>query len=275
MSVDWEFVVPDSWRNQRPQHRLYFLPLTRGQGWLRALSFFLTIGAPNSFRGLGPHAGCKYGADPTKEGGNMRTKKARDRQWLERQQHIEELREKLKRLPGGLLSLGFSEDCPPEIEEKFLEHVLAFEQAAEVPLFNELVKRGVQLPAPAELDDAQLGAKLWEVIQAMASLGAYLYNTDHLSDRELYHCLWTEILPEPTTLMPQNPNFSQHIDIVGTGSEEHLQLYLQYYADDKTRQEWAKKWPDLIIPAHETPPHDRDRYLPRSPIENPNPSRTQ
>ena len=46
-------------------------------------------------------------------------------------------------------------------------------------------KMGIALPAPEELTDAQLSAKLWEVIEALAFLGAYLEHTDHLSDREL------------------------------------------------------------------------------------------
>jgi hypothetical protein len=159
--------------------------------------------------------------------------------------------------------MGFSEDCPDEIHEKFLENVLAFETAPQTPLFDALVKNGIQLPAPQEVDDARLAATLWDVIRGMALFGAYLHSTDHLSDRELYHRLWAEILREPTVLMPEDPNFTQHIDIIGGCSKEDIQLYLKFYADEEARQRWVERYPSDVIPAHETPPYDRDRHLPR------------
>jgi hypothetical protein len=62
--------------------------------------------------------------------------------------------------------------------------------------------------------------------------------------------------------MPQDPNFSQHIDIIGGFSEEDIQLYLKYYADEEARQRWVEQFPTDIIPDHVTPPYDRDRHLP-------------
>jgi hypothetical protein len=144
---------------------------------------------------------------------------AEEQELARRQRHIEEMQEKLGRLAGGQLHMGFAPDCPEEIQESFLENVIAFEEQNERPLFDALVEGGVQLPPPNELEDTRLGAKLWEVIRAMSLLGHYLCNTDHLSDRELYRRLWTDTLREPTTMMPQNPNFACHIDLVGSGSE--------------------------------------------------------
>ena len=72
------------------------------------------------------------------------------------------------------------------MEEEFLKHILAFETAEPTSLLQWLENAGQDVPPPDELDDAQLHAKLWEVINRMASLGAYLHNTNHLSDRELY-----------------------------------------------------------------------------------------
>ena len=94
-------------------------------------------------------------------------------------------------------------------------------------------------------------------------LGAFLENTDHLSDRELYTELWKEILPEPTVLMPENPAYAQHIDMVGSGSEEHTHLYMKYYADERARRSWLKDYPDDQLPDPEKPPYDRDRFLPQ------------
>lgn len=53
------------------------------------------------------------------------------------------------------------------------------------PLCDTLAEIGIALPPPEDLTDGQLSAKLWEVIEALAFLGAYLEHTDHLSDREL------------------------------------------------------------------------------------------
>ena len=103
---------------------------------------------------------------------------------------------------------------------------------------------------------------MWEVIRGLALLGAYLHNTDHLSDRELYEYLWTDALREPAVLQPTDPDFAYHFDLIGSGSEEDTRLYLKYYADEKERRSWAKEWPEDILPDHEQPPFDRDRQLP-------------
>ncbi len=189
----------------------------------------------------------------------------------DRQRHIREMQEKLQRIAGGPVSIGFSPDCPEEIRERFLESVLAFEEAEPVPLLDELAKTGLQLPAPDGMDDVQLNGKLWEIIRCMSLLGSYLHNTDHLSDRELYSRLWSELLKEPTVLLPHNQDYAQHIDVIGSGSEEDIQIYLKYYADEEERQHWAEEFPDDPIPPHEPPPFDRDRLLPQAPNEKPQP----
>ena len=189
----------------------------------------------------------------------------------ERQRHIRELQERLQRIAGGPVSMGFSEDCPEEIRERFLESVVAFEEAEPVALFDELGKMGLQLPAPEEMDDVQLYNKLWEIIRCMSLLGSYLHNTGHLSDRELYRRLWSELLREPTVLLPHNQNYAEHIDIIGSGNEEDIQIYLKYYADEEERQHWAEEPMAGPIPPHEPLPFDRDRILPQAPNENPRP----
>jgi hypothetical protein len=180
-----------------------------------------------------------------------------------RLEHIRELREKLEKHCPGFVWQSFSGSL--EIEEKFLEHVLAFEDADPVVPLDELVKGGMILPAPDEMDDGTLHGKLWEVVRGMSLLGCYLNNTDHLSDRQLYELLWNEILREPTTLIPQNPNFACHIDIIGGCSREDLQIYLRHYADEEARKSWSADFPDEKMPEHVDPPHDRDRYLPSPP----------
>jgi hypothetical protein len=196
------------------------------------------------------------------KGGAVSVKDKDEQEYEQQQQHIEELKEQVARISGIPDCTYLSPACPDDVTEKFLEYVLAFEDREQRPLFDALIESGVGLPAPDQIGDAQLSSKLWEVIHAMSLFGHYLYNTNHLSDRELYERLWTDTLPEPTTLIPENPNFACHIDLVGTGSMNDVQLYLKYYADEEERQRWATDWPDDTIPPHENPPYDRDRHLP-------------
>lgn len=179
---------------------------------------------------------------------------------------IRKLKEEIQQLPGVQMSTEVPDACPPEVEEQFLEHVLAFEKADPVSIFDILEKSGVMLPPADELSDAQLAVKLREIFEAMALLGAYLESTDHLSDRELYEKLWNELLREDTVLFPENSDFACHLDVIGSGSEEDIHLYLKYYADEETRRHWAKDWPDYPMPEHELPPYDRDCHLPKRPL---------
>ena len=148
------------------------------------------------------------------------------------------------------------------LREQFWEHVVDFEEAEWITSFDLLVQGGMELSPPEELDDAQLNSKLWEVIRGLAMLRMFLYSTDHLSDRELYEELWHEVLREESPVMPIDDDSACHIDLVSSGSEEDNELYLRYYADEEDRQLWAKDWPNDAMPAHETPPYDRDRHLP-------------
>ena len=183
----------------------------------------------------------------------------------QRQRRIKELLERLEQLAGEPFPMNFSEDCPDETKEKFLESVLAYEEVTPVVPFDELVKRGLQIPAPEGLSESQLSVKLAELVREMALLGIYLSSTDHVSDRELYRLLWTELLREPTTLMPDNPEFACHLDVIGGCSEDDIQIYLKHYADEDMRERWAPHFPEDSIPPHEPLPYDRDRFLPQRP----------
>ena len=193
--------------------------------------------------------------------------KVKDTNEKERAQHIQEMKDQLKRLTGGFEPLYFSSVKNSKQEEKFLERILFMEGVVEQPLFDLLEKGGVQMPPPESLDDAALNAKLWEVIKGMARLGHYLSRTDHLSDRKLYEMLWKEVLREPTSVSPEDPGVSCHIDILGGCSQEDLQLNLKYYADEDERVSWAEQHPEHILPPHESLPYDRDRHLPAAPFD--------
>ncbi len=220
--------------------------------------------AQNSRSSIRCMTGKSYG-----ERGMSEVKKSKE---LKRDQHIQEMKEQLKRHFGPSEPLFLGKFGSPEEEEEFLEHILFIEGVGEEPLFDLLEKGGIQLPRPADMDDEQLRKKLWEVINGMALLGCYLSSTDHLSDRQLYEVLWTDILREPTSVRPNNDNAACHIDLLGGCSEEDLQLHLKYYADEEERLDWANQFPEDIIPPREPLAYDRDRHLPVPP--SPHPHRT-
>lgn len=181
----------------------------------------------------------------------------------DQQRRIEMLRDELIKLGGNMST---EPDMPADLEEQFLRHVLEYEQAQPITLIELLKNAGLEMPAPDDLDDGELTTRLWEVIERLASLGAYIFHTNHLSDRELYSYLYSDGLMEKATLFPEDPSYAYMIDLTGSGSEEDNQTYFKYYADDEYRQQWREDWPEDVIPEREDPPFDRDAKLPRSPF---------
>ena len=179
------------------------------------------------------------------------------------EQRIAKLREEIRKLGGSAMSL---EDLPADVEEEFLRHVLEYETAEPISLFRMLENSGLELPSPESLGNVDVTTKLTETIERMASLGAYLLHTNHLSDLALYEYLYNDGLREEAVLFPENPGYAYMIDLTGSGSEEDNHVYLKYYADEQQRQQWALDWPDDTMPEHEDPPFDRDRHLPQSPV---------
>jgi hypothetical protein len=181
----------------------------------------------------------------------------------DQEKRIAKLRQEVEKLGGNTMSL---ESMPADMEEEFLRHVLEYESAEPSSLLQLLTNSGLEVSAPDALDDETVTRKLKDIIDRMASLGAYLIHTDHLSDRALYEYLYHDGLREEAVLFPENPSYAYMIDLTGSGSDEDNHVYLRYYADEKYRRDWANDWPDDTVPEHEDPPFDRDHYLPQSPI---------
>ena len=179
------------------------------------------------------------------------------------EERIAKLRQEVERLGGSTMSL---DSMPADMEEEFLRHVLEYEQAEPISLLQLLENSGLEVLPPDQLDQETLTAKLKAIVERMASLGAYLLHTDHVSDRALYEYLYHDGLRDEAVLFPENPSYAYMIDLVGSGSEEDNQIYLRYYADEKHREQWANDWPGDRLPEREEPPFDRDRFLPQSPI---------
>ncbi|HXO38975.1 MAG TPA: hypothetical protein VN872_10065 [Candidatus Acidoferrum sp.] len=183
------------------------------------------------------------------------------------EERIESLKRQAEELCGGQMEVGMLDDypseVPAEVEEGFWKYIVDYEEAPWTTNFQQLENAGVSLPSPDSLNDEELTAKLWDIIQKLALLHVFIEQTDHLSDRELYTHLWTDSLREETKALPLAANSAYHIQILGSCSEKDMLLYLKYYADDDFRQQWQKDWPNDPIPRHEDPPYDRDRLLPK------------
>lgn len=162
-------------------------------------------------------------------------------------------------------SVSFEDNSlEPKLRKQFWDDIAAYEEAEWTTSFDLLSQSGVTLPPPEMLNDAQLTAKLWEVVRALAMLRTFLLNTDHLSDRALYETLWHDVLREEFPNMSVNNDSAWQIDLLGSGSEQDNELFLRHYADEETRQHWAQDFPSDVLPAHEALPHNRDRHLPAS-----------
>lgn len=191
------------------------------------------------------------------------------------QARIRDLRETLNALAGGKAIFGEqTKDMPPEMELAFLERVLAFETAGSTTWLKRLEEKGYFMPPPESLTDDEIGLELWQVIQHLAELRVFLYNTNHLSDHELYNELYRRVLSETTFDIELDGDSTCHIDPIGSSSDEDLQTWFRYYAGEEERRDWMERFPDDPLPPHEEPPYDRDRLLPQrelseeDPVEN-------
>ena len=193
----------------------------------------------------------------------------RDDDDVEREKRITELKRQAEELTGGKMIGGHVDETPPEVEEGFWKYVVDYEKAPWTTNFKQLEEAGIELPAPETLNDGQLTKKLWEVIHGLALLRVFLDETDHLSDRELYTELWSDMLREEVKAMPPDPDGAYHLSPLGGCSEEDIQLQMKYYADEGWRRQFQEEFPDFVMPEHEDPPYDRDRLLPQPGYEGP------
>jgi hypothetical protein len=71
------------------------------------------------------------------------------------------------------------------------------------------------------------------------------------------------LLREEIPMTDLAPHAVWHVDLVSTGSSEHTDFYLKFYANEKERRDGLASFPDYVMPAHEDRPFDRDRHLPQ------------
>jgi hypothetical protein len=181
---------------------------------------------------------------------------------IDRQIRIARMKDELDQIAGGEMFTGGFGPVSSALEEMFLEQALAFERAEFDTDFNRLARRGVIMVPPAELDDAAITDKLWKIFHELARMRCFLYDTDHLSDRELYDWLWRSGLREETADRAGMPDAAWHSSPIGAGNDEDTSIWLRFYASSDERDRWRRNFPDEAIPEHAAPPFDRDRHLP-------------
>ena len=149
---------------------------------------------------------------------------------------------------------------------EFVRKMEVFENGPTTTNFAQLIEHGIQLPDPDSISDADITAKLWEVIAGLSKLRVYLDQTDHLNDRELYAMLWRDVLRTEVPAIDEI-GFNSHVGLLTPGDDEHTAVYLKYYADEDERRNWIEDFGVSDLPVHEDPPYNRDQILPRPSLE--------
>lgn len=162
----------------------------------------------------------------------------------DRSMRIQELEEEVR---ARAVDYQVSEDFDDEMRESFLDQVLAFEDAPRTTLRERL---------------GDVPTDLWKLIARLAEMSIVIENTNHLDDDALLAFL-REFLDEPVSF-PDLPGLVMHVDVLGCCSDEDIELYLRYYANDEDRDEWQRQFPEYRMPPQEVPPFDRDRFLPKA-----------
>jgi hypothetical protein len=184
---------------------------------------------------------------------------------LTQRERIEKLKARAQELTNGEFRSFSTEACPLDVQEAFWRRVV---ECAESPLTTHakvLEKSGFVLTPPDQLSDEELTRKLWQLIVRLAEMNCYLSHTDHLSDRELYEQLVEETLQEEVeeALLRPQPGACYHYDLIGSGSEEDIQIMLRFYSTKEEREQWHLDFPDDLIPPMSMAPYNRDRLLPK------------
>jgi hypothetical protein len=128
-----------------------------------------------------------------------------------------------------------------------------------------LARQGYAPLAPSGLNDRQLPGRLWELLYAAAARRFFFIATNHLSDRKFYTLLWQQWLDKPTADIPPaaETNTTLIVSEFNVNGMPHGEIWLRFYAGEEDRMALI---PGEILPPHEDPPFDRDRFLPTPPV---------
>jgi hypothetical protein len=153
--------------------------------------------------------------------------------------------------------------CSGIEEAEQFEYPWHYDEAPVASSLEQLAWRGYEPPDAHLLSDVELSEELERLARRLADIHVFLHCTDHLSDRELYTLLTENLLREEQKVFRLDPNVQCHLDVLGGCSDEDTRIWLKHYADEETRQRWARDFPNDEIPDHEPAPFDRGRRLPQ------------
>ncbi|MEO1498170.1 MAG: hypothetical protein AAFV43_13585 [Planctomycetota bacterium] len=170
-----------------------------------------------------------------------------------------ELRNELEPLFDESIGSVNSARMPTDVENAFLESMLAWERAPMLPI-AEWFEPTLALPDADTLDDEEVRRSLADTVRSLYSKHVVLDFTDHLSDRELYTLIARDILPSFEKKL-ENRTTYLHWDCANMSDDPDT--WLRYYATEDERDVWAAEM-DAEPPAMADPPYRR--RLPRAPL---------
>ena len=186
---------------------------------------------------------------------NLSARLVRTDRAIEREKLAEQIR-----AMGGIVPRAKGDDVS-EIELTFLRRVVAWETGTCSTHREWLARRGLIFAPPGGLRGPLLTAELGRLLQGLAEARVFLYHTNHLSDAELYAVLWNKVLDESAPDFARTPDDGCHCDLAEAGAGDEG-TWLTFYASEEERREWARDFPDIVLPARRFPPHRRDHLLP-------------
>ncbi|MBC2603407.1 hypothetical protein [Puniceicoccus vermicola] len=174
---------------------------------------------------------------------------------------IVQLQMELAELTGKPIAEHTAEDLPDDSPDAHLQHLENIESGPQFPLADLLKEHRNFTPAPLSRlsNPIDLSENLWLLLFTLASMRVFIYDTDHLSDEELYRTLVEKVLRSNTVDLPVSAGWNCRFSICEFSDEDTdlPECYLRYYADEEFRSEWIED-----IPPKEDLPYDRDRFLP-------------
>lgn len=187
-----------------------------------------------------------------------------DEREIERRMNVHRLKNEAKEIVGGEMTVFESDAAPAEVLEEFWKHVVEFERAPLVTTHQKLEAAGLPMPPDSQLSDEALHTRLWQIIEWLAARQTFLYDTDHLSDRELYRYLREEGFTEPIPDLSPQSMMRHHLSPIGSGNEKDTWINFRFYADEDSRRSWMEQFPDYEMPPREPAPYNRDHLLPQA-----------
>lgn len=183
----------------------------------------------------------------------MNTKKSKS----QLRKEVKAMSEELMMPQNNLQAASFKE---LKSKAAMLEHFLKVEKGVGPTIAQRLIENGIQLPNPESLDDDQVTKKLWEVIYGMADLCHLINHTCHLSDRELYEYLWSDLLNKASSTM--GPDLGILAELHQVADFDSI-AYFKYYEDEIDIEYFQCIHPDEPLPKQEPLPYPREGRLPK------------